>query len=56
MFKYRQSLSEERFRASEDLRAGKITREQVRERLTKWRETHKPPVDLKAPPKPPEGN
>ena len=51
MFKYQQSIREERFRAGEELQAGKITREQLRERMQKWREAHKPPVDLKARPK-----
>jgi hypothetical protein len=49
LFKYRESARTERFRVGEDLRAGKITREQARERLTKWRETNKPPVDLRGP-------
>jgi hypothetical protein len=57
LHKYRESARTERFRVGEEVRAGKLTREQARERLTKWRETNKPPVDLRAPrPNRPEGS
>lgn len=56
LHKYRESARTERFRVGEEIRAGKLTREQARERLTKWRETNKPPVDLRKPAGRPEGD
>jgi hypothetical protein len=56
LHKYRESARTERFRVGEEIRAGKLTREQARERLAKWRENNKPPVDLRTRPKPPEGS
>ncbi len=35
---------------SDKVRAGTLTREQARAELQKWRETNKPPVDLRRPP------
>jgi hypothetical protein len=56
--KYRESAAAERRAAVEEFRTGKATREQVRARIQKWRETHKPPVDLEALRRPirPEGD
>jgi hypothetical protein len=52
LFKYREQARIERFRVGEELRAGKLDRQQARARLQKWREDHKPPVELKRPGRP----
>jgi hypothetical protein len=50
LYQHREAARAERERVVGELRAGKLTREQAREAMQKWRDAHKPPVDLTKPP------
>ncbi|MDQ8165755.1 MAG: hypothetical protein P3A28_08395 [Gemmatimonadota bacterium] len=48
--KYSEEARTQRRSVSDKVRAGTLTREQARAEIQKWRETNKPPVDLRRPP------
>jgi hypothetical protein len=47
--KHNELAGVERAKIREEVQAGKIDRTQARARMQKWREEHKPPVDLRRP-------
>jgi hypothetical protein len=47
--KHNELAGAERAKVREEVQAGKLSREQARARLQKWREEHKPPGDLRRP-------
>jgi hypothetical protein len=47
--KHNELAGAERAKVREEVQAGKLSREQARARMQKWREDHKPPVDLRRP-------
>lgn len=54
--KHNELAGAERAKIREEVQAGKIDRTQARARMQKWREEHKPPVDLRKPVRPNGGN
>lgn len=48
--KFQDEATAQRRSVSDKVRAGTLTREQARAEMQKWRETNKPPVDLRRPP------